>query len=190
MKKNIKNFCKKPLFIISLALISIFFISMIIMFCIPNGKTYVYKYKEDGFNYTYQINLDDKYVCSHTFIDENGNINNADYTRQLEYNYVVKNGKLYLVSENDIDIEIAEINSRKIKLNYGIRDGVTTTTLVCKINQALFIVFIVGFSLGVVMLMISGLFYNFDKTKNSTIVDNKSVTSQENKKTEIETESK
>lgn len=168
MNDKIKNFCKRPLLIISITLIVVFFALLITMICIPNGKTYVYNYKEDGFDYTYQINLDKKFSTYHTFIDENGNLNNADDTKKIEYNYAVKNGKLYLVSENSNDIEIAEINSRKIKLNYGIQDGKNTTTLICKTNQALFILFMIGFCCGVLMLLISGSIYIFDKTKDVT----------------------
>lgn len=190
MKENIKKFCKKPLLIISLAFVIIFFASLITMICIPNGKTYVYRYKEDGFDYTYQINLDKKFATYHTFIDENGNVNNADDIKQIEYNYAVKNGKLYLVSENNNDMEIAEINSRKIKLNYGIQDGKTTTTLVCKTNQVLFVIFIVGLCCGAVMLLVSGSIYIFDKAKDLTDLNNASETNNESKKSETQLENK
>lgn len=172
MKKNIKKFCKKPLFIISLALSFVFFASLIIMISIPNGKTYVYKYKEDGFDYTYQINLGDKYECTHTFIDENGNLNNADAIKQEKYDYKVKSGKLYLVNGKDDEIEIAEINSRKLKLNFNIEDGKDSSVLVCKVNQSLFIGFAIGLCFGILLFVASCLVYLFDTMKSSAQNDN------------------
>ena len=151
-----KNFCKKPLIIIALSMMGVCLLGMIIMLCIPKGKTYVYKYEIGVVQYTYKIELGDKFVEKHTVIDENGKESVLKTSTNKEYEYEVSNGKLYLLDGvTEEKIEIGEINSRKLTLNYNIEKGEDNAVLYCTVNRALMIVFAVVFYFGVFLLSVA-----------------------------------
>ncbi len=153
---DFKKFCKKPLIIIALSMMGVCLLGMIIMMCIPKGKTYVYKYEIGTVQYTYKIELGDKYVLTHTFIDNNGIESNVNKTENKELDYELSNGKLYLLDGvTDEKVEIGEINSRKLSLNYNIEKNGDDAVLYCTVNRALFISFAVGIYFGVFLLVVA-----------------------------------
>lgn len=150
-----KKFCKKPLLIISLSMVVVFLVALLVMLCIPKGKTYVCKYEVDKVQYTYTIKLGEKFVETHTYTDEKGNVLNVKTTKNQEYDYQVNNKELFLVdSVTEEKVKIGEINSRKLVLNYNIEKNAENTVLYCSVNRVLTNVFIVGLYFGIFLLSI------------------------------------
>ena len=83
---KLKKLCKKPLLIMSSIMIGVFFLALLVMICIPNGKTYVYDYQKNNVHYTYKIVLGDKFVATHTYLDDNNNVLNVDNLKINERN--------------------------------------------------------------------------------------------------------
>ena len=109
---DFKKFCKKPLIIIALTLMGVSLLGLFIMICIPKGKTYVYKYEVGTIQYEYKIELGDKFVESHTYIDENGTEYSLQTVKNKEYDYEInaKDGKIIGYDE---DIEDYNITNNK-----------------------------------------------------------------------------
>ena len=188
MDKFIK-FCKKPLIIVAIILLTMCDIGLFIMMCIPNGKTYVYKYEVGNIEYTYKIELGDKYVMSHTYIDSNGKEINLQSSKKEQYDYVVSNGKLYLLDGvTDERFEVGEIESNKLSLNYNIEKNKDKTVLICKTNRVLSIIFSIGIFLGISLLAISFIVNYLDKKKllKNDKADDETKVLNETKESQIE----
>ncbi|MBQ4542166.1 MAG: hypothetical protein IJA23_04890 [Clostridia bacterium] len=150
-----RKLCKKPLIIVALSLMGACLLGWIVMLCIPHGKTYVYKYEVGTVQYTYKIELGDKFVETHTVADDSGKETNLKTAKDKEYEYEVSNGKLFLLDGfTDEKVEIGEINSRKLSLNYNIEKDGDNAVLYCSVNRALSIVFSIGIYFGVFLLAI------------------------------------
>lgn len=153
---DFKKFCKKPLIIIALSIMGVCLIGWMVMLFIPHGKTYVYKYEVGTVQYTYKIELSDKFVEKHTFIDETGKEYSMTTAKDKEIEYDISNGKLYLLDGvTDYKEEIGKINSRKLTLNYNIEKDKDEAVLYCPVNRALSIVFSVGIYFGIFLLAVS-----------------------------------
>ena len=153
---DFKKFCKKPLIIIALTLMGVSLLGLFIMICIPKGKTYVYKYEVGTIQYEYKIELGDKFVESHTYIDENGTEYSLQTVKNKEYDYEISSGKLYLLDGiTDERVEVGDINSRKLVLNYNIEKNKEGAVLYCTVNRALFITFAVCLYFGVFLLAVA-----------------------------------
>ena len=159
-----KNFCKKPLMIISICFMAVFFVAVVVMICIPHGKVYVYNYEVEGAKYKYQIVLDDEYEVTHTeYIDgksyEVGDIDDKNYK------FEVSNGELYLFDGGTSNErhKIAKIDSRKIVLNENILGEQGDTVLTCKINEVLTKIFLIGLYLSIAVFIASIVVTCIDK---------------------------
>lgn len=179
--EKLKKFCQKPLFIISIALISVCFIAVIIMMCIPHGKRYVLNYEVNGVDFKYEIVLGDKYKQVHTYtIDgKTYNVENAD---TKEYGYEVNDGELYIVDGgvSNQKVKIGNINSRRITLKYNILGDAEKTTLVCKVNRVLTNIFVVGLYVGIALCVASVIVICVDK-KSKITPTQKELLVQDNK---------
>ena len=110
-----KKFLRKPLFITSVILSSVFLIATIVMLCIPHGRTYFYSYEVDGIEYEYEITLGKKYNVRHEFFDVGVAYDVGDSTKD-EYEYEVYNGELSLLDSSTTERQkLGKISSTKIK---------------------------------------------------------------------------
>lgn len=151
-----KNFCKKPLMIISICLMAVFFVAVVILICTPHGKVYVYNYEVEGIKYKYQIVLDDVYEVKHIeYVD--GKFYDVGDIDKKTYKYEVFNGDLYLFDggTSNEKHKIAKIDSVKIVLNENILGEQGDTVLVCKSNKILSRIFLVGLYFGIVVFIVS-----------------------------------
>jgi hypothetical protein len=151
-----KNFCKKPLMIISICLMAVFFVAVVILICIPHGKVYVYNYEVEGIKYKYQIVLDDVYEVKHIeYVD--GKVYDVGDIDKKTYKYEVFNGDLYLFDggTSNEKHKIAKIDSVKIVLNENILGEQGDTVLVCKSNKILSRIFLAGLYFGIVVFIVS-----------------------------------
>lgn len=184
-----KELCKKPLIIIALSLMGVCILASFIMMCIPNGKTYVYKYEEGTTQYVYKIQLGEKFVQTHIYYDANGKEINVNGSKVHEYDYDVYNGKLYLLDGiTDEKIEIGKISSTKLTLNHNIEKDKDKTVLICKTNRVLSIIFSIGIFLGISLLAISFIVNYLDKKKllKNDKADDETKVLNETKESQIE----
>ncbi len=150
-----RKFCKKPLLIISSVMIGVFALALLVMLCIPKGKTYVYRYEKDKVQYTYTIELGKKFVETHTYTDENGNVVNVKSARTQEYDYKVDNKELFLVdTATEEKVKIGDITARKLILDYNLEEDIENPVLYCSVNRVLSNVFIVCLYFGIFLLAI------------------------------------
>lgn len=161
-----KNFCKKPLMIISIIIMCVFFISIFILLCIPKGKVYSYEYKVEDVNYRYEVELTEKYKTKHICIIDGQEYNLA---KVEAFDYEVDAGKLYLLDGATSNRqEIAEINSRKLNL-IGFQFGEeNNSVLYCNVNCTLFYIFITGFVIGLIFFSVSLTLKLIDAHNNKT----------------------
>ena len=183
-----KNFCKKPLMMISICFMAVFFVAVVVLICIPHGKVYVYNYQLEGVEYKYQIVLDDKYELTHVEYF-NGKTYNVGDIDTKKYDYEVENGILYLYDGGTANEkhEIAKIDSRKITLEYNILGEEGNTVLTCKINSVLTRVFVVGLYLSLAVFIASIVVICVDKKnkpKEDVVESNEQLDEQPNENSE------
>ena len=164
-----KHFCKKPLLIVSICLIALFFIANVVMICIPHGKVYEVSYKQEGVTYNYKITLGKTYKGTHTYVVDGYKYDVGDVDKK-EYDYSIDNGKLYLIDDGTSKQkqEIGTIDSRKIKLNFNVFGDDDKTVLTCKINDVLTTIFLVGLYTSIILLVVSIVVICVDKNKIKT----------------------
>ena len=166
-----KNFCKKPLLIISICITAVFFVALIVMSLIPHGKVYEYTYKIDGVKYKYQITLDKKFKENHTY-ELDGKTYDVFGTDKKQYDYFVTGRELFIVDGGTANErqKIGSVDSTKIKLTYNVGNSEKLTTLTCKTNKILSNIFIVGFYLGIALCASSATVICIDKQKDKKVL--------------------
>ena len=150
-----RKFCEKPLLIISSIMTAIFVIALVVLACIPNGKVYDFRYEIEDANFVYEVTLDKKYKVTHKYYVDGYAYNVGDVSKH-EFEYEVINGKLYLLDGVTTERqEIGEINSKKLILKENVLGEDGGTVLYCEINRTLSTFFIMGTTLGFILLATS-----------------------------------
>lgn len=155
--KKMRKFLEKPLMIISLSLIAVFFVAVIVMISIPHGKLYKYSYQIDDTTHYYEIILDEKYTEKHYYVLD-GYSYEIDDMFKGEYNYEIKNNELYLIDNGSTSQKqkIGEINSRELNIfNRNLNQNGGESVFVCKVNRLLTDIFVVGLFASIVLFVIS-----------------------------------
>lgn len=157
-----KNFCKKPLLILSLCLVVVFAAALIIMACVPYAAT----------PYTYTTTVGSSEIVTKYYVSKDSvkvkavtTHSDGDTSESLNtYDAYVKDGELYVTHTGIAYNSIGEIDAYSIVIS---DDAVATNTF----TKVLKIVSIVGVSLGGVGLV---LYFVLNCKKGSTKSTNKS----------------
>lgn len=169
-----QKFIRKPLFVISVVLSTIFLLLTLLMLCIPHGKKYFYEYEIDGIKYEYEITLSDKFYVRHEFF-EDGVAYDAGSLSKQDYEYEVFNGHLYILDDStDEKQDLGKITSSKIILNYNVDKDLNNTILICKVNNILTKTFASLFCFSTILLIIA-IFVkskDFIEKKNKVSIEN------------------
>lgn len=155
-----KNFCKKPLLLVSLCLVVVFAAALIVMAIVPYSAT-PYTYTHEG---SLSTTVSKYYVSKDEVrVDSVITYNNGTETKTSEtYDAYVKDGKIY-VDFSQLGLtptEYGEINAYKIVIE---EDVIATNTF----TKVLMIVSIVGVSLGGVGLVLYFVLNNKGNKKAS-----------------------
>lgn len=182
--KKFKNFCKKPLLIISSVVFAVFMIALIVVCAVPHGGKYVGKTISTEGSDKYETRMEvtfkgDKYSTEMKFYKNGKELaaDDVDFDVMPEMEYTIIDGKLFYgkVEKDDLSYKLqektaAKINSFKISYDKGLGllgEDETALELTCGANIAILVISAVFAVVGAAGLATSIVFIAKDKKKKA-----------------------